>query len=291
MTTTVETSPALAFEVEVVAVVRLSPSYLRITFGGPCLADFHGGGRLGTRDLRIKLIVPAPGRRSPAFPDMDDGWYQRWLAMDPAVRGAMRTYTVREARVDGPDPQVDIDFVIHLDEHGRGGPASSWASSAKVGDQITIIGPNARSEKYGGIEWQPPVTDGRRAQVLLAGDETTVPAIASVLESLPEHYQGRTVLEVPVAEDFQMIRTPADVEITWLARDSRRHGQLLRDAVRTSLAASPPNGADDAAFFAWIAGEASTVRDLRRYLVREQGVDRRRVTFMGYWRLGKAEGP
>ena len=288
MTATVETSPALAFEVEVVAVVRLSPSYLRITFGGPCLAEFHGGGRLGTRDLRVKVIVAPPGRRAPAFRDMDDGWYQRWLAMDPAVRGAMLTYTVREARATGAHPQVDIDFVIHLDEHGRGGPASTWASSAKVGDQITIIGPNARSEKYGGIEWQPPVEGGQRpVQVLLAGDETAVPAIASVLESLPEHYRGQAVLEVPVAEDFQMIRTPADVEITWLARDSRPHGQLLSDAVRTS----EPTQTDNAAFYAWIAGEAATVRDLRRYLVRERGVDRRRVTFMGYWRLGKAEGP
>ena len=288
MTATVETSPALAFEVEVVAVVRLSPSYLRITFGGPCLAEFHGGGRLGTRDLRVKVIVAPPGRRSPTFLDMDDGWYQRWLAMDPAVRGAMRTYTVREARVTGPDPQIDIDFVIHLDEHGRGGPASTWASSAKVGDQTTIIGPNARSEKYGGIEWQPPVAGDRRpVHVLLAGDETAVPAIGSVLETLPEQYRGQAFLEVPVAEDFQMIDTAADVEITWLARNARPHGELLSDAVRPT----EPTQTADVALYAWIAGEAATVRDLRRYLVRERGVDRKRVAFMGYWRLGKAEGP
>lgn len=41
--------------------------------------------------------------------------------------------------------------------------------------------------------------------------------------------------------------------------------------------------------YAWIAGEAAVVRDLRRHLVRDLGIDRRSVAFMGYWRRGKAE--
>jgi NADPH-dependent ferric siderophore reductase len=319
VTTTAQTSPALAFDVVVAAVVRLSPSYLRITFGGNSLAEFHPAGPLGTRDLRVKLLVPPPGRRPATIPNMDNGWYQRWLAMDPSERGTMRTYTVREARLTGANPQIDVDFVIHLDETGQGGPASTWAAGAEVGDPITIIGPNARSELYGGIEWQPPVAGERRpVQVLLAGDETAVPAIASVLESLPEQYRGRAILEVPVAEDFQMVRTAADVEITWLARDKRPHGELLSKAVRESQAGSAPSGTNgpdtrpvhevdidseilwevpeptqtgDAPFYAWIAGEAAVVRDLRRHLVRELGVDRRRVAFMGYWRLGRPETP
>ena len=46
----------------------------------------------------------------------------------------------------------------------------------------------------------------------------------------------------------------------------------------------------DGGFYAWIAGEAAVVRDLRRCLVAEHGVDRRSVAFMGYWRQGRAEG-
>lgn len=42
--------------------------------------------------------------------------------------------------------------------------------------------------------------------------------------------------------------------------------------------------------YAWIAGEAGVVKELRRHLVRDLGVDRRSVAFMGYWRRGKAEG-
>jgi len=40
---------------------------------------------------------------------------------------------------------------------------------------------------------------------------------------------------------------------------------------------------------AWIAGEAGCIKELRRYLVRDAGLDRHDVAFMGYWRTGKAE--
>jgi iron complex transport system ATP-binding protein len=41
--------------------------------------------------------------------------------------------------------------------------------------------------------------------------------------------------------------------------------------------------------YAWIAGEAAVVRDLRRLLVHDLGVDRRDVAFMGCWRQGRVE--
>ncbi|MDF2575363.1 MAG: hypothetical protein K0S05_2275, partial [Agromyces sp.] len=41
--------------------------------------------------------------------------------------------------------------------------------------------------------------------------------------------------------------------------------------------------------YAWLAGEASAITTLRRFLVREAGLDRRQVAFMGYWRMGRAE--
>jgi NADPH-dependent ferric siderophore reductase len=31
------------------------------------------------------------------------------------------------------------------------------------------------------------------------------------------------------------------------------------------------------------------IKSLRRFLVSDLGIDRKRVAFMGYWRLGKAE--
>ena len=43
-------------------------------------------------------------------------------------------------------------------------------------------------------------------------------------------------------------------------------------------------------FYAWLAGEAGVITTLRRHLVKELGVDRKQVSFMGYWRKGRAEG-
>jgi iron complex transport system ATP-binding protein len=320
--------PVLAFGVAVSRVEDLSPSYRRITFSGGSLRRFGVDGP--TLDLRIKVMIPSLGADGqqlplPPFGDMQGpdtavelggGWYQQWLAMDPAQRGSMRTYTVREFRPAAGNlaAELDVDFVLHFDPAGNGGPASCWAAAAVPGDEVTIIGPNVEAAKcatakaYGGIEWRP----GLASHVLLAGDETALPAIAAILESLPEDMTGNAVLEVPDAADFQDIRSAADVQIAWLARGDRPHGELLDEAVRTAVVVpgaglAPVAGEDPEdvdvdrtilwetttgstrPFYAWMAGEAAVIRELRRYLVRDVGVDRKQVAFMGYWRAGKAE--
>ncbi|WP_455835940.1 siderophore-interacting protein [Pseudarthrobacter siccitolerans] len=333
----------LAFEVTVSSVQELSPNFRRITFGGYSLRDFgvHGD----TLDLRIKLMIPSLAADGtplplPVFEMAEAGWYREWLAMDPAVRGSMRTYTVRQARLDAVYPEIDVDFVMHFDDHGHGGPAAKWALNAKPGDAITIIGPNNRAahcvtaEIYSGIEWRP----GLAQRILLAGDETAIPAISAILASLPEYMTGHAFLEVPEAGDFLELASPADVEITWLARGasigrSRPHGELLQEAVRKAVPVpgwvgikaadggagpepedvnvdedilwetparmetaeiqatkNPDMPAGAMPFYAWIAGEAGVIKDMRRYLVRDVGIDRKQVAFMGYWRQGKAEG-
>ncbi len=332
----------LAFEVTVSSVQELSPNFRRITFGGYSLRDFgvHGD----TMDLRIKLMIPSLAGDGtplplPVFEMSQSGWYREWLALDPAVRGSMRTYTVRRSRLDSVYPEIDVDFVMHFDDHGNGGPAANWALNAKPGDAITIIGPNNRAahcvtaEIYSGIEWRP----GMAQRVLLAGDETAIPAISAILENLPSYMTGHAFLEVPEAGDFLDLKTDADVGITWLARGaaigrSRPHGEMLQEAVRLAVpvpgwvaikaadgGAGPepedvnvdvdilwetPARMDTAAigasknpdvpaggmpFYAWIAGEAAVIKDMRRYLVRDVGIDRKQVAFMGYWRQGKAE--
>jgi NADPH-dependent ferric siderophore reductase len=43
-------------------------------------------------------------------------------------------------------------------------------------------------------------------------------------------------------------------------------------------------------WYAWLAGEAGTITGLRRHLVKGLGIDRKCVSFMGYWKIGRAEG-
>lgn len=229
----------MCFDVEVRRIQRLSDNFQRITFAGPCLAEFGVQGL--THDLRIKVVVPsvgADGRQIPVpeFDCSDTSWYRNWLQLDAAVRGSMRTYTVRSARCSGADPEIDVDFVLHFDEQGRGGPASSWAADAKPGDRVSIIGPNVAhcvtAESYGGIEWRP----GMARHILLAGDETAVPAITAILESLPADITGHALLEVPSGTDEQPVSTESSVQVTWLPRGARPHGELLEAAVRSAVA-------------------------------------------------------
>ena len=289
-----------AFRTTVSRVEPLSPNLVRITLADPCLADLAVGGARGPRDLRVKVVVPSPGHPLPDLSDLSDGWYARWLALDPDVRGAMRTYTVRRARLDAPVPEVDVDVVLH--GHSAG-PASAWAAAAQVGDGLTLLGVHRDAGlEDAGIEWRPPAGPLR---VLLAGDETAAPAICSVLESLPPDAVGHALVEVPDARDTQEVRATSGVALQWLARGDAPRGQALLAAVDRVLdPAAAPRGSHQpeedpdellwetprepaAELYAWVAGEAGVVRALRRRLA---GLDRSAVAFMGYWREGRAAG-
>ncbi|WP_442864204.1 siderophore-interacting protein [Arthrobacter sp. ATA002] len=72
--------------------------------------------------------------------------------------------------------------------------------------------------------------------VLLAGDETAVPAITAILESLPAGVTGHALLEVPDAADALPVHTRSSVRVSWLPRGPRPHGELLERAVRDAVA-------------------------------------------------------
>ncbi|WP_431710106.1 SIP domain-containing protein [Glutamicibacter uratoxydans] len=318
----------LAFETEVIRAQNLSHSFRRLTLSGPDLAYFGTNSHPLDLRIKLLLAAAGqelPAELATMRPDgltnpaELSGWYQRWLQIDPQRRGVMRTYTVRDWREAGhrdnlaPDlPELDVDFVLHgdyVDGHLKGGPATEFGAKAKIGDRLLILGPNKTlsDASYGGIEFRP----GRASRVLLVGDETAAPAICSILEALPSSVTGQAFIEVPEAEDILGSSTASGVSVQWLTRGTAQHGALLETAVRDAVAipaagvvhtdADPEEidvdeqilwetGQNSAGpFYAWIAGEASVVKTLRRYLVREVGIDRKQVAFMGYWRQGKSE--
>lgn len=59
--------------------------------------------------------------------------------------------------------------------------------------------------------------------------------------------------------------------------------------VDSELLWESPEALEDNYFYAWLAGESATVKTMRRTLVSDHGLDRRKVAFMGYWRQGRAE--
>ncbi|MER7836605.1 siderophore-interacting protein [Streptomyces sp. NPDC096040] len=268
--TTAVAAPFRFFSLQVVRTRRLGPSLVRVTFGGADLEHFHSHGR----DQSLSLFIPAEGHTEPAVPiELGDSWWQGWRELPDDVRAVMRSYTLRELRRD-PD-EVDIDFALHgvgPDAATPAGPASRWASRAAAGDRVVLLGPAVADNRA--IRFRPPEdTD----LVLIWGDETAVPAATAILESLPAGTRVRAWLEVPHAGDVQDVVTLADAEIEWAvggtSMETLRHAQL------------PPAERP----YVWVAGESGRVKELRRHFVGERGVDRRRVTFVGYWRRGLTE--
>ncbi len=296
---------------EVRAVERLSPNFVRITFGGEDLDEFGTVGDVF--DARIKIVFPPEPYAIPAIDRDSDDWWGSYLAVPEEERGSMRTYSVRELRTVDAGTELVVDFVLHL-QPGLTGPASLWASTAQVGQPVFIVGPRrgVPAAEHGGAEYAP----GAARSVLLAGDETAAPAIARILEDAPRDLRGTAFIEVPTASDVLDIDAPVGVSVTWLPRlADASHGSALIPAVLTYLGdvdaaievrdlegedllwETPdysglgeeiaPASASVERYF-WIAGESGVVTTLRRHLVKDLGIDRAQVAFMGYWRRGVA---
>ena len=261
-------SPYHFFDVHVLRTEYVTPAMIRVTLGGDGLARMASGGR----DQRIKIFLPHPGQDAPVMPDTTSGdvagWYGAWQALDPEVRGIMRTYTTRELRRD-PDELV-VDFAVHgTAPSPADGPATSWARTAGPGARIGVLAPV--EEENSAYDFRPPQdTDW----VLLTADESALPAVAGILETLPPATQVRAWIEVHDPADRQELATKADAEIVWLTAEG-----ATPEAIR---GARLPEGTP----YAWVAGESATVKAVRRHLVTDRGFDRKRVSFSGYWRKG-----
>ncbi|MEU8268013.1 siderophore-interacting protein [Sphaerisporangium sp. NPDC049002] len=255
--------------ITVTGVRRVTPHMARVTFDAGEVA-----GAIGDEpDQQVKLYFPKPGQAVPRLPEPggDFGrWYEAFNAIPEDERPWTRSFTIR-AR-DRERGTVDIDFVLH----GDGGPAARWAGSARPGDVLGMFGPSAMfarpvplSAAIGASDW-----------LLLAGDQAALPAIGTLIEALPEGFRAVACVEVADAAEEQSFATRGQVSVRWVHRGEvpPGKGDALLHAVR---AVEFPAGR----VFAWLAGEAGTVRALRRHLVGDRGVDKRSIDFTGYWRL------
>jgi len=96
-----------------------------------------------------------------------------------------------------------------------------------------------------------------------------------VLEVLPREVPALAFLEVAEAGEEQEL--PGRATVRWVHRNGRPAGAPLSEAVR---AAEFPQGRGQV----WLSGESGCVRDVRRHLLDERGLDRRSVYATGYWR-------
>ncbi|KWV30572.1 siderophore-interacting protein [Micromonospora rifamycinica] len=239
----------------VVRTGRPTPHLVRLVLGGEELAGLPVG---DFTDHYVKLVFPPEGVELPRPLDLTA--VKRELPREQWPR--LRAYTVRAW--DAAAGELTIDVVHHGDE-GLAGP---WAARLRPGDEVLFVGP-------GGAYAPDPTADWH----LLVGDESALPAIGAALERLPEGAPAVVLVEVADPADEQVLPSPGAVALTWLHRAGRPVGEALVAAVRELE--FPPGRVH-----AFVHGEATFVKELRRLLRVERGVPREALSISGYWRQG-----
>lgn len=253
------------YTAEVARTDRITPHMVRVTFRGDDLTRLPRRGY----DQWFRLFLPR-GDGDTDFTAVPEGFglggYLKYLTAKSGTRPPFRNYTVRAHRPELGE--LDVDFVAH----GDTGIAGPWAQRAQPGERVAFI------DQGRGFD---PIEDAD--EVLLVGDESALPAVAGILRDLPRETAGLAIIEIPDPADRQDVDEPAGVEVRWLARADPhdRPGVLALDAVRAWTPERP------ATLHAYLAGEQQLVAESRRHLV-AAGVPKARISFTGYWRVGRA---
>ena len=221
---------------------RLGADFLRLRLAAPDLRRF------GAEDsIHFRLVLPSDDPERPAWPRLGANGQTVWPGGGRAVHRPV--YTVRA--IDPAAGWLDLDIFAH-----PGGRAAAWASRARPDAPVGLLGPSG-----GGI---PQARD-----LLLAGDETALPAMARILESRGAEARGRVFLlggaadyPLPPAPGFAAIRLPRDP------------GALERALRRDP----PPPGA-----YLWMAAGRSAIARLRGFVLDELRHDRALTHLSAYW--------
>lgn len=260
-----EVFPITTRTLEVLRVEDVTSGMRRIVLGGEELAAHTAANgypvaafRSDGFDDHCKISLQHPDADEVVGPTQADG-VLNWPKGDP--HAITRTYTIR--RWDPEAGEVDVDFV----KHGVG-PATSWAYRARPGDRLQIAGPKSSATHPEGADW-----------VLVAGDETALPAIDRWLQEWPEGIPAQVFIEVAENEHRQELRVPDGVRVTWLSRNGAEAGT-------TTLMADALEAAEwwEGTAFAWVAGETLSLAPIRRWLRTEKGLPKEQVEVTGYWR-------
>lgn len=233
---------------------ELSERMLRVVLGGEELDGFA----IEAPASSVRLLLPSPGASNIEMPT----WTGNQFELATGERAPIRTFTPRS--FDADRLELTLDVVLH--DHGA---AADWVRSARVGDEVAISGPG-RSEPL----------DPTARSFLLAGDESAIPAIGQLLQSIA----ADCIIEVhiEIADPSARFELPAHPNSTIRWHDAIS-GSAPGDAFTNAVESVDP--LPDAV---WVAGEAAAIQRLRTYLFDERKRDRSGVTARGYWKVGRS---
>jgi len=179
-------------------------------------------------------------------------------------RPVRRRYTIRH--LDEENLTLTLNIVLHGQGQGE-----RWLSAAVPGDTIEGIGPRGKITTSPSADWH-----------LFMGDESAMPAILRMTESLPDSANATVIIEVPGPDDEQPIISGAVTRASWLHRLGRPAGDpgmLAGEAQEAELA--PGVGQ------AYLFGEAAVVLRLREIL-ESRGMRPDQMSPKAYWGRGRA---
>ena len=246
-------------------VVDVTPGLRRITLTGAQLGAFTTADGIAVPPLRnhgfddhVKIIVPELGESTIRPPRQVEGH------LDWSNTSTGKDYTPR--RWDPACGELDLEFV----RHGTGA-ASRWVERVTEGDDAFIAGPKASALLPQGIDW-----------LLVGGDETAVPAIGRLIDDLPPDTRAQVFIETAdAAHEVPLpgLTSRPGIELTWLHRDGAEPGtsDVLERAIRAAQwwPGTP---------YAWVAGEALTLKPIRAHLKYDRQVPLDCLEVVGYWR-------
>jgi NADPH-dependent ferric siderophore reductase len=227
---------------DVTRVAPVTPMMKRITLAAPEFGTELGVEQpgeiitLGWPDPGQELVLPQLGWRFPAGKRE-----QHW-----------RNFTVRLHRPS--KAEIDVDFFLH----GDLGRASAWAIRAEVGDTIGFAGPRTHWLRSPEADWS-----------LLVADETGLPALLAILETLPEGHPAIALAEVADDGERQQVETTAEAQVHWLTE----RGRLVETIRELEL----PWGRAQV----WGGGESQAMRAVREELRGRRVAST--VQVLGYW--------
>lgn len=225
---------------------RIAPRFMRLRLAAPDLTAFARSG------LHFRLLIP-PNSRDPVWPTLDERGRTRWPEGEERLH--CPAYTIRS--IDAAAGLLDVDVFLH----GQG-PTCAWAQKVEPDAPVGIAGP--------GGGWYP-----KARHLVLAGDETALPAIARILENAPDETLGLVLVYVRAHTEVMELRHPPGIALRWLIR-----GEKDAD-LNSALEALPlPPGPDR---FVWFAAESGQARRAKRYLREHAGLSRSETQIAAYW--------
>jgi NADPH-dependent ferric siderophore reductase len=231
----------------------VTPHLVRITLGGPELAGLDAGAPAAS----VRLLPPTDGQLAPV------AWNGNEFRFADGRRPPIRTLTPR--RWDGARRELTVEVV----RHGEG-PLSAWAGEAVAGTEAAVSGTGR------GYAVDPAGTE-----YVLAGDESALPAIGTLLEALPPRAAVTVLAEVAHPDARFALPAHPGATVAW---HDRPPGSAPGDALVAAVHALTPG--PDAEV--WVAGEAAAVQRIRTHLFEALGLPRARCTVRGYWKHGRA---